>query len=255
MIKKADFPILEYDSKKKAIINPDLFAEKIGKVNCDKLIVTFFGEEIKRLLSVGEIEQIKFLPGETPNTVYKFVNDDVMIMQGIVGCPATCGQLEEVIALGAKKIVFCGGGGVLERDITVGKFFVVDGAIRDEGFSYHYCPPSRIIYTDEGVKNRIISFLTEQKIPFIQGITWTTDAFYRETEDMIKYRKEEGAKMVEMEQAGCIAVCKFRNVKYGAILYAGDDVSGKEWDNRDWAQRYGIRSFLLKTCKDIVKQL
>ena len=72
---------------------------------------------------------------------------------------------------------------------------------------------------------------------------------------MIKYRKEEGAKMVEMEQAGCIAVCKFRNVKYGAILYAGDDVSGKEWDNRDWAQRYGIRSFLLKTCKDIVKQL
>ena len=41
-----------------------------------------------------------------------------------------------------------GGGGVLDRNIEVGQLLLVDGAIRDEGFSYHYMPPSRVICTD-----------------------------------------------------------------------------------------------------------
>ena len=34
--------------------------------------------------------------------------------------------------------MFCGGGGVLDKKIEVGQLLVVDGAIRDEGCSYHY---------------------------------------------------------------------------------------------------------------------
>ena len=31
-------------------------------------------------------------------------------------------------------------------------------------------------------------------------------------------RKEEGAKIVEMEQSGCIAVAQFRGFDYGALI-------------------------------------
>ena len=90
-------------------------------------------------------------------------------------------------------------------------------------------------------------------IPYIRGLTWTTDAIFRETVDKIAQRKEEGAKIVEMEQAGCIAVSQFRGFEYGALIYGGDDVSQDEWSNRSWRSREGIRYDLVMLCKKLVK--
>ena len=72
----------------------------------------------------------------------------MLLTLGQVGCPACAGNLDEFHAMGITKVMFCGGGGVLDRDIEVGRILVVDGAIRDEGFSYQYIPPSRVIYTN-----------------------------------------------------------------------------------------------------------
>ena len=83
---------------------------------------------------------------------------------------------------------------------------MVDGAIRDEGFSYHYIAPSRYIYTNPETTEKITQYLADNSISYIRGLTWTTDAIFRETTEKISRRKEEGAKIVEMEQAGCIAV-------------------------------------------------
>ena len=58
-------------------------------------------------------------------------------------------------------------------------------------------------------------------------LTSSTDAIFRETPDRIARRKEEGAKIVEMEQAGCIAVAKVRGFAYGALIYGGDDLTGE----------------------------
>ena len=84
-------------------------------------------------------------------------------------------------------------------------------------------------------------------------MTWTTDAIFRETHDRIAQRKEEGAKIVEMEQAGCIAVAQFRGFDYGALIYGGDDVSQDEWSNRGWRSREGIRYDLVQLCKKLVE--
>lgn len=89
--------------------------------------------------------------------------------------------------------------------------------------------------------DKIVGYLEEKDISYIKGITLTTDALFRETEDRIKRHTEEGAKVVEMEQVGCIAVAQFRGFDYGALVYGGDDVSRVEWDNRSWRSRQGIR--------------
>ena len=102
--------------------------------------------------------------------------------------------------------MFCGGGGVLDKNIAVGKILVVEGAIRDEGFSYHYLKPSRIVYCDQEVVKKITAYLEQRNIAYFTGLTWTTEAIYRETIHRIKLRRSEGDKMGEMEQAGCIAV-------------------------------------------------
>ncbi len=61
-------------------------------------------------------------------------------------------------------------------------------------------------------------------------------------------KKGEGAKIVEMEQAGCIAVSQFRGFEYGSLIYGGDDVLQDEWSNRGWWSREGIRYDLVILC-------
>ena len=254
MLARSDFPILEYDTERVAKLNPDRLA--VRKLSACRLVITFFPEVVGKLAERKEIAAEFEVEGENPFVVYRFVNDpDVLIVLGQVGCPACGGNLDLLNAMGITKVLFCGGGGVLDSGIKVGQLLLVDGAIRDEGFSYHYVEPSRVIYTDRKVTDRIAAFLEEHDIPYLRGLTWTTDALFRETPERVVRRREEGAKIVEMEQAGCIAVAQYRGFDYGAIIYGGDDVASEEWNHRGWNTREGIRYNLVMLCKDLVKLL
>ncbi len=251
MITDNSCPILEYDDNPDAKLNPTAFAHEQFKT--DKMIITFFPEVMRQLLDEKRIVLEKTIPGENPVYVYRFSDSDVLLTLGQIGCPACAGNLDLFNAMGINKVMFCGGGGVLDKNIEVGQLLLVDGAIRDEGFSYHYLPPSRCVYADSEVTNRIAGYLDENSISYIRGLVWTTDAIFRETADKIVKRKAEGAKIVEMEQSGCIAVAQFRGFAYGALIYGGDDVSQDEWSNRAWRSRSGIRYDLVKLCKALVE--
>lgn len=250
MIDKKEFPILEFDEAEVATLNPSSLKEENFSTN--KMIITFFPEVITRLIEEKQIILERTIQGENPVYIYKYVDSDILLTFGQVGCPACGGNLDLFNALGVNKVMFCGGGGVLDKTIEVGTILVVQGAIRDEGFSYHYVAPSRVIYSDEKIVNKISSFLSKKDIKYISGLTWTTDAIFRETKDRVALRRSEGAKIVEMEQAGCIAVAQFRKFDYGALIYGGDDVSSDEWDKREWRSRKGIRYDLVNLCKELV---
>ncbi len=251
MMSKNDYPILEFDDNRDAKINPISFVDR--QFGSNKMIITFFPEVIDKLIADGAITLEETIGGENIILVYRFADTDILITLGAVGCPSCAGNLDLFHAMGIDKVMFCGGGGVLDRNIEVGQILVVDGAIRDEGFSYHYIKPSKYIYTDKNVTDKIVRYLKENDISYLQGLTWTTDAIFRETADRIAQRKAEGAKIVEMEQAGCIAVSQYRGFDYGALIYGGDDVSQEEWNNRGWRSREGIRYDLVMLCKELVK--
>ena len=252
MLTKNEFPILEFDDAPEAKLNPANFVTE--KFQTDKLVITFFPEVMDRLAEDGQIVLERTIPGENPVPIYRFAEEpDVLLTLGQCGCPACAGNLDLFHAMGVTKVMFCGGGGVLDRDIEVGRLLLVDGAIRDEGFSYHYLPPSRVVYTDPAVTEKVRRYLDENRVPYLRGLVWTTDAIFRETPDRIARRKEEGAKIVEMEQAGCIAVAKVRGFAYGALIYGGDDLTGEEWSNRGWRSRRGVRCDLVILCKELVK--
>ena len=251
MITENKYPILEFDNNTTAKLNPSNFVNEPFKT--DKLIITFFPEVIDKLIAEEKITLERTIGGENPVLIYRFADDDILITLGFVGCPACAGNLDLFNAMGIAKVMFCGGGGVLDKNIEVGQILVVDGAIRDDGFSYHYIEPSRYIYTDPDTTKKITQYLEENSISYICGLTWTTDAIFRETSEKIAMRKAEGAKIVEIEQAGCIAFSQFRGFEYGALIYGGDDVSQDEWSNRGWRSREGIRYDLVMLCKNLVK--
>ena len=252
MLHRNDWPIMEFDGNPTAKLNPTHFSGSGFDTN--KMVITFFPEVIQKLLSAGQIEKERVIPGENPVDIYRFTGKpDVLLTLGQVGCPACGGNLDLFNAMGVTKVMFCGGGGVLVKDLDVGQILVVDGAIRDEGFSYHYIPASRVLYTDPAVTEKIIDYLEKREVSYLRGLVWTTDAIFRETLDRIELRKKEGAKIVEMEQAGCIAVAQFRKFAYGALIYSGDDLSGDDWDGRVWRSREGVRYDLVQLCSELVR--
>ena len=60
---------------------------------------------------------------------------------------------------------------------------------------------------------------------------------------------------VEMECSAMIAVAKFREVKFGQILYCGDDLSGTEYDTRNFFDAHDIRRDLVEIAIKCVKDL
>ncbi|MDG0889459.1 nucleoside phosphorylase [Paracholeplasma manati] len=246
------YPILEFDDHDDVFIKPYFNVQDLPKV--ENLIITFFKEVVNELLENKAIDVYMHLKGENDYTFYKFVNDDTLIFHGGIGGPLCGGMMEEAIAMGIKRILFCGGGGILKQ-MPVGHCIVIDSAIRDEGTSYHYAKPSREMVVDPNIVNILDQGLNRLNVPHVVGKTWTTDAFYRETKDRVQRRREEGAILVEMEQASLIAIAQFRKVKYGAICYAGDDLTSDVWDSRQWKSRQSVRSLLVSVCQELVKTI
>ena len=103
-------------------------------------------------------------------------------------------------------------------------------AYRDEGTSYHYTPASDYIR----IKNYDIvrAFMDENRIPYVLGKTWTTDAFYRETVNNFEKRRAEGCVSVEMEGSAVQAVCDFRGLEVYMFFTGGDLLDAPEWTER-----------------------
>ena len=253
---KKEFPIIEFDTNKTAMINPDFRCyDKLRYIEnkCNKILICYFKEVIQKLIEENRIELYFSLDSETVDLhIYKYKELDICITQGQLGAPSMAGFFEELIAIGFDTFICSGGVGVLNKEIQVGNLILVDEAIRAEGLSYHYIEPSRTIKANQKFVEFIANELKNQNIPYICGKTWTTDAFYRETKDIVALRKKEGAICVEMEQAAMFAVSQFRNVTYGALLYGGDDLSSDEWDSRKWRSREDTRYNLIELIKEII---
>lgn len=167
-----------------------------------------------------------------------------------VGAPIAAGMIDELNAIGCTKFIACGGCGVLSENVPVGDLLIPVSAVRDEGTSYHYMPPSREVLANDYAVRCIEKTLAAKGFNFSKVKTWTTDALYRETPHKIQLRKQEGCVAVEMEAAAFMAASQFRKVIFGQILYAGDDLSGSAWNNRDWNARKDIRETVLKLAMD-----
>ena len=138
----------------------------------------------------------------------------------------------EAIAMGARRIILLGNCGVLDRSIRDCGIIIPTHAIRDEGTSYHYAPAADTIRVNRRYTEEFIAVLEEFGYPYVRGVTWTTDAFYRETPAKIAKRREMGAVCVEMECAAMQALCDFRGVEFFQFLYAGDNLDHSDWDPR-----------------------
>lgn len=87
---------------------------------------------------------------------------------------------------------------------------LIDKALRDEGVSYHYLPPSEFSLAADGLLRAVDGAFAHLRVPVIRGPAWTTDAPYRETASQIAAMRGRGLLAVEMEAAGLYAFAQAR---------------------------------------------
>ncbi|MBI2434947.1 MAG: nucleoside phosphorylase [Candidatus Hydrogenedentes bacterium] len=89
-------------------------------------------------------------------------------------------------------------------------FVLIEKALRDEGTSYHYLPPSTYVEIDPALSAFTGDVVRRASTPIERGAAWTTDAPFRETEAAVAFAEAEGILAVEMEAASLYAFAQAR---------------------------------------------
>ena len=109
---------------------------------------------------------------------------------------------------------------------------------------------------EEGPRAALRAALEERGVGYIECATWTTDSFYRETAEMVEYRRSEGCKVVDMECSAMAALAKFRGKRFGQLLYSGDVLADSDnYDDRDWYNNTSARERLFELALDGLMRL
>lgn len=224
----------EFDENSAAIIEPrDMIApvENFPEI----VLACFSGQVMNDFLSQHSSEIIAELVninGSTPVFEILFNNLRVALTIAPLGSASCVDHLEEVVALGAKKVIIFGTCGVLDNAIKHSQFVIPTSAVRDEGTSYHYMPVSDEVFLPALYRDKLESILTTAKVPYQIGKTWTTDAFYRETKAKLARRKAQGCQFVDMECSAVLAWAQFRDIEIYPFFYTADDLDQAEWNRR-----------------------
>lgn len=160
---------------------------------------------------------------------------------GIVGCVVGASfavlVAEELFACGCKLLVSLTSAGQITPAGSPPYFVVIDRALRDEGTSYHYAPPSEFAHADPALVSAVEAALADLEPRSVVGASWTTDAPFRETAEAIEDARNRGILAVEMEAAALYAFAAAAGARVLCLAHvtntmgqAGDDFEKGEAD-------------------------
>ncbi len=133
---------------------------------------------------------------------------------GIIGCAVGAAfavlLAEELFACGCRFLVSMTSAGQILTKGETPYFVLIDRALRDEGTSYHYLPPSEFAEADPTLAAAALEELKAAGQRIHRGAAWTTDAPFRETDTAIAQARARGILAVEMEAAALYAFAAAR---------------------------------------------
>jgi len=118
---------------------------------------------------------------------------------------------EQLFVSGCKTLISVTSAGIINPTKNNSTFVLIEQALRDEGTSYHYIPPSETSNINPVLFENLMSYYRITGLSIEAGNSWTTDAPYRETQTAIAEAKKLNVVCVEMEAAALYAFAKARN--------------------------------------------
>ncbi|WP_308251134.1 nucleoside phosphorylase [Streptomyces anulatus] len=141
-----------------------------------------------------------------------------------LGAPAAGLVVEQLAALGTRRIITVGTAASLQQGLGPGHLLVGTSALRDEGLSHHYLPPGRTASPSPALTQHLTGALAPYDVPVTHGPIWTTDAPHRETTAEVTRYGAEGILAADMEAAAVFAVGHCRTVAVATVLAIADSL-------------------------------
>ena len=164
------------------------------------------GDIVRHLVAASRARRLAAWPCYHTD-LYTFEHEG--LAYGIIGCAVGSAfavlVAEELFASGCQLLLSVTSAGQVLPVQSPPYFIVIDRALRDEGTSYHYLPPTDYSSADRDLVELAKASLTGAGVAVRVGATWTTDAPFRETAEAIAVAREAGILAVEMEAAALYA--------------------------------------------------
>ncbi len=207
-------PIIDHDATESPVFRPGNLLEGARRqkglsesavpAGC---LLDMDGELVERLVASGRAVPDPDWPC-FHTKLYRWTAGDaeVGVVGGTVGAPFAVLVAEELFASGCQALVSISSAGLIASDARPPFFVLVERALRDEGTSYHYLPPSHYVEADPALTDTVARALEGGATRVLRGASWTTDAPFRESTSLIAARRAEGILSVEMEAAALLAM-------------------------------------------------
>lgn len=170
------------------------------------------------------------------------------IVPRTIGGPYAVLVAEQMAISGARVVLGLTSAGRVNSAMPLPGLVVVTSAIRDEGTSYHYLPPAKMVDAPLKVTRLLESELQTQPLPVLSGVVWTTDAPYRETERQLADHANAGVLAVEMQAASLLAFSEKRRFPVGIVAHVTNGVGqmGEPFDKGAQMREFDI---LKRVCR------
>ena len=202
-------------------------------------IQTVVPSHFELVLEREGVEPDNFTLADHPFAVFSVDGNDIVIGLSAKGSYAA-GGLDELIALGARHVIFLGGSATLMPEVEVDDLFVPTKALRDEGVSLHYIPPSRYAFPSPRLLRTLLEVCEGGKERVKSGPVWTMNAHFRQSLPRLQAFRDEGCMAVNNEASPAFAVGQARGADVAALLNVGDSlVSGRFIVPEGHPQLYG----------------
>ena len=139
-----------------------------------------------------------------------------------MGGPSAAIVLEELIDLGARRIVRVGTCGALADGLELGGLLVADGVLAEDGAS-RALGASGTIAPDPALTEALAAAAPGSR----SGLVVSSDLFYDPDPGRARAWADAGALAVEMEAATLLAVAARRGVAAACVLTVSDLVAGR----------------------------
>lgn len=150
------------------------------------------------------------------------------IIARTIGGPYAVLIAEQLHVSGARLILGLTSAGRVSPTLPLPSLVIPTSAVRDEGTSFHYLPPSDLVGAPTPVNDLLAEELRPLGIQVAQGCVWTTDAPYRETEEDLQKHANGGVLAVEMQTASLFAFAAARGARVGVVAHLTNAVDHQE---------------------------
>lgn len=193
------------------------------------LIDNFLAPETVILCPVGGLYKAEIVK-KILQARLSFVDERVAVLtQFGIGAPASVFYQEILYALGVRNIILIGFCGAADITLQVGDLVVAEKAIPGDGVSAQYGAGGEILKCSLKLLNLFSAAAKIDNLPLKNVTTWTTDAFFQETDVKLKVLKEFRAQVVDMETSALYATSSYRQKEALSLMVVSDLLDAAHW--------------------------